>query len=115
MTILKIIIAIVLAALIAAGAFGYWVYSSVNSAHAHARANDYIKIEKGLSPKDIITKLVAEGIIEKSAPTLVYLRLVGDPGNLQAGEFQFPSPITPLQVLKVLEKGEDRMVKFTVP
>src|SRR4029078_13685401 len=97
MTILKIIIAIVLAALVAGAAFGYWVYSSVNSAHAHTRANDYIKIEKGLSPKDIIAKLNTEGIIEKTAPTLIYLRLFGDSGNLQAGEFQFPSPITPLQ------------------
>jgi UPF0755 protein len=43
------------------------------------------------------------------------LRLFGDSSKLQAGEFQFPSPITPLQVLKVLEKGEDRTVKFTVP
>ena len=40
---------------------------------------------------------------------------LGDGSKLQAGEYQFASPITPLQVLKVLEKGEDRTIKLTIP
>jgi UPF0755 protein len=115
MTIVKIILAIVLVAILAAAGFGYWVYSTVNSPHEHSRSNDYIKIEKGSTPRDIIARLAAEGIVADTTATMVYLRLFGDGSKLQAGEFQFPSPVTPLQVLKVLEKGEDRTVKFTVP
>jgi UPF0755 protein len=48
-------------------------------------------------------------------PALVYLRTFGDPGKLKAGEYQFQSPITPLQVLKELEKGEERTIKLTIP
>ena len=115
MTIAKILLALVLAAILAIGGFSYWIYSGVNSPHEHAHANDFIKIEKGSTPKEILGKLAAEGIIANVTPTSMYLRILGDAGKLQAGEFQFPSPVTPLQVLKILEKGEDRTVKFTVP
>lgn len=91
------------------------MYRSLNSPHEHTKAAEYIKIEKGSSPREIIAKLTADGILPGELPTLVYLKTLGDPGKLQAGEFQFPSPITPLQVLKTLEKGEDRTIKLTIP
>ena len=46
---------------------------------------------------------------------MIYLRFLGDGSKLQAGEYQFPSPISTIQVLKQLEKGEDRTVKLTIP
>ena len=45
----------------------------------------------------------------------MYLRTLGDASKLQAGEFQFASPITPLQILKTLEKAEERTIKLTIP
>jgi UPF0755 protein len=45
----------------------------------------------------------------------LYLRTLGNPEGLKAGEYQFASPITPMQVLAELEKGEERTVKFVVP
>ena len=60
-------------------------------------------------------KLTDEGIMPSYAATLIYLRTFGDASKLQAGEYQFPSPITPLQVLKELEKGETQTTKLTIP
>jgi UPF0755 protein len=74
-----------------------------------------VVIEKGSTPKEIIAKLADEGIISSYTSTLIYLRTLGDSTKLQAGEYQFDSPITPLQVLKQLEKGEDRTTKITIP
>jgi UPF0755 protein len=34
--------------------------------------------------------------------------------KLKAGEYRFPSPITPLQVLHKLEEGEERLDRFTI-
>jgi UPF0755 protein len=34
---------------------------------------------------------------------------------MQAGEYQFESPITALNVLKELEKGKDRTIRLTIP
>ncbi|HLM59382.1 MAG TPA: endolytic transglycosylase MltG, partial [Pyrinomonadaceae bacterium] len=87
----------------------------LNTSTPHAKANQFIQIPKGSTTNEIIGKLVAEGVLKNELPTQIYLRSFGDASKIQAGEYQFPSPITPLQVLKEMEKGEERTIKFTVP
>ncbi|MCY7377526.1 MAG: endolytic transglycosylase MltG [Pyrinomonadaceae bacterium] len=111
----KYLLAVFIILLVAVGGVSYWIYSSLNKPHEHAKANIFIQIPKGSTPNEIISKLSAEGILAGEMPTLVYLRTFGDAGKFQAGEFQFESPITPLQVLKELEKGEERTIKLTIP
>lgn len=115
MKIINIILAVLFLFVIALAGFSYWVYSSINSPNAHGKATEYITITKGSSPTEIITKLAGEGIITSPYATLIYLRLIGDGSKLKAGEYQFDSPITPFQVLKELEKGEERTIKLTIP
>jgi peptidoglycan lytic transglycosylase G len=98
-----------------AAGLSVWVYRTVHTSHKHSRANDFIKIEKGSTPRQIITKLAEEGIISNYLATYLYVRLFGDVTRLQAGEYQFDSPITPLQVLNELESGQERTVKLTIP
>jgi len=93
----------------------FWVYRTVHSPHRHSKANDFVKIEKGSTPKQIIAKLAEEGIVPNYAATYLYVRLFGDVTKLQAGEYQFDSPITPLQVLNELETGQERTIKLTIP
>lgn len=113
---LTIIAGALIGALMIAGAgFSYWIYSSVHSPHAHTRSNDFIKIEKGSTPKEIISTLADQGIISSYTATYLYVRLFGDVTRLQAGEYQFESPITPLQVLSELESGQERTIKLTIP
>jgi UPF0755 protein len=54
-------------------------------------------------------------VLASSTAAKLYLRTLGNPEGLKAGEYQFASPITPMQVLAELEKGEERTVKFVVP
>ncbi len=115
MKIVKIIFALVFVVIIAVCGVSYWVYSTVNTSRQHTKANEFIKIEKGSTPREIVAKLAGEGIISSEIATSIYLRTVGDNSKLQAGEYQFASPISTLQVLKVLEKGEDRTIKLTIP
>ncbi|MFN2412155.1 MAG: endolytic transglycosylase MltG, partial [Pyrinomonadaceae bacterium] len=60
-------------------------------------------------------KLAAESILANPSATKIYLRTLGDASKLQAGEYQFDSPITPLQILKELEKGETQTIRLTIP
>ena len=115
MKFIKFLFVLFLLSVAAVAGVSYWIYSSLNKPHQHAKANQFIQIPKGSTPNEIIDKLVTEGILQSELSTKVYLRSFGDAGKLQAGEHQFASPITPLQVLKELEKGEDRTVKFTIP
>lgn len=115
MKIAKILIIVCAAALIAAAGVFYWIYSSLNSPHSHDKANQFITIEKGTTPSQIVEKLAAEGVLSGTIPTKVYLRTFGEPEKLQAGEYQFNTPITPLQVLRELETGETQTIKLTIP
>ncbi len=113
--VLTLLLACLVLALAAICAASYWVYSSVNSPHTHGKSGEYIKIDRGSTPPQIVAKLADDGIIPSETAALLYLRFVGDGSKLQAGEFQFPSPISPVQVFKQLEKGEDRTIKLTIP
>ncbi len=115
MKFLKVLVFLFILAILLAGGTAFWIYKSVNAPHPHSKANQYIQIPKGSSPNEILDKLSAEGILANEFPTLVYLRSFGDAGKLKAGDYQFDSPITPLQVLKELEKGEERTTKLTIP
>ncbi len=115
MKLLKIIFLLFAVTVVALTLISYWIFKSVKAPHEHNKADQYIQIEKGSTPKQIIAKLSDEGIVASYTATILYLRIFDDAGNMQAGEYQFPSPITPLQVLKELEKGETQTTKLTIP
>ena len=77
---------LVLLALAIAGFF-YWVTRSVNSPNTHAKANEYIRIERGSTPAQIVAQLAASGIVANEMAANIYLRTLGDATKLQAGEF----------------------------
>jgi UPF0755 protein len=113
---MKKLLFLVLALLIAAGAAaGAWVYSDLHKPISHAKAGQYIEIPKGSSPSLIIKKLVAEGVIKHEWPLKLYLKSTGKGSTLKAGEYDFPSPISPLSVVVKLQQGQRRLNRITIP
>ena len=100
-------------AIVAAG-LAIWIYRDLHAPVIHAKANDYIEITRGSTPDAIANKLVAEGVLQREWPLLLYIRVTGSAKLIKAGEYRFPSPISPLGVLKKLEEGEQRLSRFTV-
>ena len=96
------------------GGFLFWTYRELRAPVAHDKAEKYIEISRGLSPSQIVNKLTAEGILKREWPLLAYIKLTGAGARLKAGEYRFPSPISPLGVLKKLEEGEERLSRFTI-
>jgi UPF0755 protein len=115
MKLVKIIFILLVVLAVAMAAFSYWLFSSLNTKHEHSKAAEYVKIEKGTPPREIISHLADHGILASAFPVSLYIRTLGDASKLQAGDYQFPSPITPLEVLKELEKGEALTTKLTIP
>lgn len=111
--ILFIIVAFAIIAAIGAGV--WWMRSAMNAQHEHAKANDYITIEKGTAPAAIVGRLVSEGVLANGTPLMLHLRLFGDASKLKAGDYKFASPISPMQVLAELEKGEERTTRLVIP
>lgn len=115
MKFLRIILVLFIISVCAVAGVSYWLYSSLNRPHQHSKSNQFINIEKGSTPNEIVSKLEREGILQSPLATQIYLRTFGDASKLKAGDYQFNSPITPLQVLTELEKGEERTIKLTIP
>ncbi len=95
-------------------AFAIWIYRDLHAPLAHAKANDYIEIGRGSTPDGIANRLVAEGVLRHKWPLLIYIKITGSTKLLKAGEYRFPTPITPLGVLRKLEEGEQRLSRFAV-
>jgi len=110
----RILLAILLLLIAAPAAFALWLYREMRSPVSHAMASEYIEIPKRSTPESIANKLAAEGVIRRKWPLLLYIKLTGSAKLIKAGEYRFPSPITPLGVLKKLEEGEQRLSRFTV-
>ena len=115
MKLIKGLIVVLIILAVAIGGLSFWIFRSVNAAVTHDKAGQYIKIEKGTTPRETLAKLAAEGIITSEFAANMYLRTFGDASKWQAGEFQFQSPISTAQVFKELEKGEERTIKLTIP
>ncbi|MGI8542619.1 MAG: endolytic transglycosylase MltG [Aridibacter sp.] len=115
MKFIKILIILFILSLLTLGGIYYWLNSSLRTRVQHDKADKYITIEKGETPNQIIGRLTSEGIIKSPMATQIYLRTFGDANKLQAGEYQFDSPISPLQVLEALETGKQKTIKLTIP
>ncbi len=110
----RVLLGLFLIVLLAAAATGFWGYRQLRTPHTHTKKGVYVEIPKGSSPTSIINRLEAEGIIPNKWPLTFYLKVTGKGAQLKAGEYDFPSPITPLGVLDELQQGHRRLIRLTI-
>jgi UPF0755 protein len=110
----RLILLIIVVGLLAVAGLGFWIYSNLHKPVAHTKSGQYIDIPKGTSPSAIVQKLADEGIITHEWPLKLYLKATGKGSTLRAGEYDFPSPISPLGVLAKLQQGQRRLNRLTI-
>src|SRR5215218_7285900 len=110
----RLILLIIVVGVLAVAGFGAWTYSDLHKPIAHAKTGQYIDIPKGSSPGSIVRRLAAEGVLKHEWPLKLYLKATGAGSTLKAGEYDFPSPITPLGVLAKLQQGQRRLNRLTI-
>ena len=114
MTLKRLIISFFVILIIASAAFYFWFRQELHAPKLHAQSEQYITIPKGSTPDQIINNLEALGVIRRGWMLRLYVRLTGSGQRMKAGEYRFPSPISPLGVLRKLEEGEQRLARLTV-
>ncbi|MEJ7559954.1 MAG: endolytic transglycosylase MltG [Pedobacter sp.] len=112
MKVLKLLGVLVILAIIV---FSYWIYRTLHSPHVHHKNKQYLQIAHGSSPSQILDKLTSEGILSSRIPLKIYMKITGTGSKMQAGDYLFDSPITPLEVLGELSSGRLRTVKLIIP
>jgi UPF0755 protein len=108
-----LIILFVLLLIISAGS-AVWVYRDLHTPIKHTKQGHYVEIPRGSSPSAVVSKLAAEGIIKHEWPFMLYLKLTSSGSQLKAGDYDFPSPISPLSVFARLRTGEQRLIRLTI-
>jgi UPF0755 protein len=110
----RILIFVFILLLIGSAAAAAWAYTDLRKPVTHNKAGQYIDIAKGSSSALVVKRLASEGIIRHEWPVQLYLKVTGKGANLKAGEYDFPSPISPLAAIAKLERGERRLVRITI-
>ena len=110
----RLILLIIVVVVLAVAGLGAWTYSNLHKPITHSKNGQYIDIPKGTSPSAIINKLAAEGVIQHEWPLKLYLKLTGKGATLKAGEYDFPSPISPIAVIAKLQQGQRRLNRLTI-
>jgi UPF0755 protein len=110
----RIFLVLLILLVVAASLFAVWVYRDLRTPIVHGKTGQYIEIPRGTSPAAVVKKLAAEGVIRHTWPLTLYLKVSGGGAALKAGEYRFPSPISPMGVYAKLRQGERRLKRFTV-
>jgi UPF0755 protein len=108
-----LLLLVVLAIPVSAGV-GFWGYKDLHTPVHHDKGEQYVIIPRGSTPAGAVRKLVNEGVIKHEWPLRFYMKFNGADSRIRAGEYMFPSPISPLGVLRKLQLGEQRVMRLTI-
>jgi UPF0755 protein len=111
---LRIALLFLLVCILLGGGFAVWFYRELNTPVAHAASQQYVEIPRGTSPAETLSRLKSAGVIRRDWPLRLYIRFRGLGPTLKAGEYRFPTPVSPFAVLRKLQEGEQRLARFTV-
>jgi len=110
----KLIALLLLLLILGCVAAAFWGYKDLHRPIAHNKTTQYIEISRGSSSAAVVHKLYSEGVIKHEWPLTFYMKVSGAGSRIKAGEYAFPSPISPIGVLRKLEAGEQRTLKLTI-
>lgn len=94
---------------------GLWINSEVKKSVAHKATEKIITIPPKSGTNAILAKLHQEGVINSPTAVSWWLRTFGRGKVLKTGDYQFDSPITPLQVIDKLVRADVATRKITIP
>jgi UPF0755 protein len=96
--------ALVVAAVAAAGA---WAFISLNRPYkAYETPEQFVDIPQGSGPASMGRRLEAAGVVRSAAAFRVAVWMRGAGQRLQAGEYRFDAPMTPVAVVDKIVKGD---------
>src|SRR5215208_6849448 len=85
---------------------GYlWLKSNLYTPVDH-NSDDIITVKQGTSTQAIIAQLASIGIVKNPRVVSLYLRATGMSGQLRSGDYKFKSPISPIEALEKIQRGE---------
>ncbi len=111
----KLLLGILAFLMVLIGGTAFWLNSAIKTPHTHTATEKVITIPPKSSTSFILSKLHQEGVISNSTAVSWWLKTFGRGKVLKTGDYQFDSPITPLQVIDKLVRADVATRKVTIP
>ena len=109
------LLALALLGLVAAAGAAAWAWRRLGTPYqGYAGAERRVVVAPGEDAGAILARLAAEGVLRDAALARAYLVLVRDDPPLHAGEYLFRGPLSPLEVLDKLARGDVVLHTVTV-
>lgn len=115
-TLVKFLLLVFLAAVVSLAFVGRSLWNDVHEPFkGYAEDERIIEIPQGTGTADIARRLVDAGVVEDRVRFRVALQLSGRSRSLQAGEYRFDRPMTPIEVIDKLARGDVYARRITFP
>jgi len=106
---------VLLLAIVVAGA-GAWIYRGIRQPfRRYTAAEQFVDIPSGLATKAIGERLVSAGVVRDALTFRAALWTAGRTTRLKAGEYRFTDPMTPLDAIDKLRRGDVFVIPITFP
>ena len=114
--VLLLLFVVLLLTAAAAAMYGYSTWSGLYEPYkGYTSAEQFVDIPAGTSTGAITERLVTGGIVRDALVFRVALWWTGGARNLQAGEYRFDQPLTPIEVIDRLTRGDVYTRRITFP
>jgi UPF0755 protein len=105
--VIKRLLILLLAIGVGAAGIGWWARTRLTTPYkAFSPPEIFVELPAGSSVSSIANRLVAAGVLPDTVTFRLAARYTGADRRLQAGEYRFAGPSTPLQVLNRLATGD---------
>jgi UPF0755 protein len=109
-------IALVVLVMLAGAGVGLLLYRRTSEPYkSFDSAEQFVLIEPGSSTRAIGERLIAAGVVRDEVTFRAALWRSGRSRNLQAGEFRFDRPMTPIEVIEKVARGDVFNRRITFP
>jgi len=99
-----------------AGGAATWVYLRFRQPYrAYQGAEQFVEIPPGAGSRAIGDRLIEAGVVRNGLTFRVGLWTSGQGRRLKAGEYRFDRPMTPIEVIDKLARGDVYVVNVTFP
>lgn len=109
------ILALAIVGLFVVGAVGVWFQVSLTQRRELPEPARLVTIEPGMGTRAIVGRLAAVGIVQDQTALLLWLTLTGRGRTLKAGDYEFESPISPIEAVGKISRGEVATRRITIP
>ena len=92
-----------------------WFHVSLTTQRQLPQPVVAVTVEQGMGTREIVARLASAGVVPNPTALLAWLTVTGQGRSLKAGNYEFSSPISPLEAIDKIRRGEVAARRVTIP